>query len=824
MALLISAGTVWGQKKDINSADIYDVIFLNPSSDNYNGKARQITALLEDQGTPTRELLEGTHFNLFINGEPKEDVIVKDAKTYTIRFDAIGDLYEGTKTSSFTILPENMDAVVVTGINASYDYTGSQIVPVITAVTLAGTTITTDDYIVEMGENINVSTGGTVTLKPANGNFIGNKVINFSINAKPLTNSMFSVVAKDYNGTAITLQDADITAKDGEATLVMGTDYTVKEYSNNTNAGTATVILQGIGNYTGESGAVNFTINKVALSEDMFTVASKEHTGQPILLTAADIFGRYNNVDLILDQDFTGGNYQNNTDKGVNTASVDFTGSNNFTGTVTKNFTITEENLEADMFTAIADKVYTGSPINLENEDITAMNGDNPLVLGTDYAIGTYKDNVNVGTATVTFAGQNNYHGTVGPISFQITPASLTADAFTIADKTYTGAPVTLTATDITAKFGDTDLVLGTDYEIGTYSNNMNAGQATVTFIGKNNFTNAVTTPVTFNITAANTSGLTVVTIPDQTETGGDIKPEPVVKIGDVTLVKDRDYKLEYPDAQYTEKGPHSIVIKPKAPNMTGSDITITYNIVSRPPQENDYTVDLQIGAGIQANYQSGNIVVSEGDNLEINFSTDDPEATAENIILLVDGVDTEFRSFGSIYRFTLADVHENHTIVISLREYTVTLPEVERAQVLPGVGVHEVTYGDSFTFSLVLDDAVDVSKVRVYANGELLTPTPVLSTTLNYIIAEVTEPVIVTVEGTGDPTGNDIIPTGIKVYNQNGGLVIETTASYKVQIYGLTGLLVDSQLINGYKSFALPKGLYIVKVDKEVHKIMINN
>ncbi len=57
-----------------------------------------------------------------------------------------------------------------------------------------------------------------------------------------------------YTGSAIT---PVVTVKDGETTLEKGTEYTVT-YSNNTNVGTATVTVTGIGNY---SGTITTTFN-----------------------------------------------------------------------------------------------------------------------------------------------------------------------------------------------------------------------------------------------------------------------------------------------------------------------------------------------------------------------------------------------------------------------------------------------------------------------------------------------------------------------------------------------------------------------------------
>lgn len=69
------------------------------------------------------------------------------------------------------------------------------------------------------------------------------------------------ISAVTYNGSA---QTPAVTVKDGSTTLTSGTDYTVA-YSNNTNAGTATVTVTGKGNYSGTKTA-NFTINKAALT------------------------------------------------------------------------------------------------------------------------------------------------------------------------------------------------------------------------------------------------------------------------------------------------------------------------------------------------------------------------------------------------------------------------------------------------------------------------------------------------------------------------------------------------------------------------------
>jgi len=82
--------------------------------------------------------------------------------------------------------------------------------------------------------------------------------------AKNLQDAWIQAIAdQTYTGSAI---EPTIEVKDGEATLVLNTDYTVA-YSNNLETGTATVTVTGMGNYSGTATA-NFTIlaDKTALN------------------------------------------------------------------------------------------------------------------------------------------------------------------------------------------------------------------------------------------------------------------------------------------------------------------------------------------------------------------------------------------------------------------------------------------------------------------------------------------------------------------------------------------------------------------------------
>jgi len=110
-----------------------------------------------------------------------------------------------------------------------------------------------------------------------------------TINAKSASNLTIEEISPvTYNGLA---QTPTVTVKDGSTTLTSGTDYTVA-YSNNTNAGTATVTITGKGIYSGTKTA-NFTINKAQL-----TVTAKSYIieqDDPLPTFEAEFSGFKNN-------------------------------------------------------------------------------------------------------------------------------------------------------------------------------------------------------------------------------------------------------------------------------------------------------------------------------------------------------------------------------------------------------------------------------------------------------------------------------------------------------------------------------------------------
>ncbi len=198
--------------------------------------------------------------------------------------------------------------------------------------------------------------------------------------------------------------------------LTAGKDYKVT-YSNNKNAGKATVKITGLDDFTG-SVVKHFKIKKAPLKTVNVTDSSvpytgKKHTPAPVVKAAPG--GK--TKTLTKGTDYTV-SYTNNLNAG--TAKVTVKGKGNYTGTLTTTFKITR--LKLSTATAVLSKTtmkYTGKALKPDVTVTIKVNGKTvTLVNGTDYTV-TYANNVKVGTATVTVKGKGNYTGTI-TLTFKI--------------------------------------------------------------------------------------------------------------------------------------------------------------------------------------------------------------------------------------------------------------------------------------------------------------------------------------------------------------------------------------------------------------------
>ena len=296
------------------------------------------------------------------------------------------------------------------------------------------------------------------------------------------SNIKLSSISFVYNGKA---RKPTVSVELNDVPLIKGTDYTVS-YKNNTNAGTASVVITGIGTYSGTI-TKTFKITKADVADAAVdpiaseVYNSKAHTPEPVITRD----GR----TLVKGTDYTAA-YSNNIAAG--TAAITITGKGNYTGTKKVSFKITKCTVAKATVNTIASEVYNGKAH--KPEPVVKRDG-RTLIKGTDYTV-AYSNNVNTGTAAVTITGIGNCTGTK-TVTFKITAASVAkAQASSVTDQKYTGKAI---KPDPEIKRDGRTLVKGVDYSL-KYENNTNIGTAKVIVSGKGNYTGTLTK--TFKITA----------------------------------------------------------------------------------------------------------------------------------------------------------------------------------------------------------------------------------------------------------------------------------------------------------------------------------
>ena len=338
----------------------------------------------------------------------------------------------------------------------------------------------------------------------------------------------------DFTALAVVLPTT-ITMDDGKTVkpLTQGTDYTIEGYkdwqkqalnSTPVNAGTYYVTIKGKGNYTGTTD-IQFTINRINLNNVTVTAISNQtYTGSYI---EPAITATLNGV--VINANEYGVAYTNN--KNVSTANAPATvtlsaNGYSFTGgsTKTATFKIVAKALTAEMVTLSATTFsYNGS---LQKPTVTVKDGNTALTENTDYTL-TNAGGTAAGTYNVIVAGKGNYSGSITKqFTISANTGALTVTPATTS-YTYDG---TEKKPAVTVKSGTATLTENTDYTVA-YTNNINAGTATITVTGKGNYVGATGT-ATFTINkAAGSISYAATTI---NKTFGDaVFTNPLTKTGD---------------------------------------------------------------------------------------------------------------------------------------------------------------------------------------------------------------------------------------------------------------------------------------------------
>ncbi len=605
----------------INQASLDDAV-ITGLDDNYakTGSPIDVTPVI----TFNNVVLDNSEFNIYITTALDPSAIIaslEDVGTYILHI-TNGVNLDGTYEHQFTVTADEYNISSATVTVANQTYTGSAIEPTPTVTFESSTLVLGTHYTI--GNYSNNTNVGTATIQIIGmGSYVGTKNVTFEILPLSVTDASItisSVADQTYTGSAIT---PAITVSHNSTELTEDTDYTIT-YTNNINAGTATITITGIGNFTG-SRTTTFTINKkqiatptlqsvyydatpkapvIAANLDyelddptyaqtnagnyQVTLALKDTlntrwldtndstidvtwtinklninvltfenvesayqetiNGQPITITPVIKLGTTvldnseftiwytdRSTPVVTKDPIEPGNYY------IWFSGINFTGSTNLQFTINKNvYDINDTEIQA-----IADQTYTGTAI-LPDLVITHESRANPLVKGTDYTVSA-TSNTNVGTATITVTGIGDFKNSK-QVTFTIVAKDIASADITVGDisnKTYTGSAITVLNSEIVVNQNNllNPLINNTDYTV-SYSNNVDAGTATITITGKGNYTGTITK--NFTIDPKSIASATVSEIADMKYEGSPLTPKPTVTDGTTTLVKDTDYTLSY--------------------------------------------------------------------------------------------------------------------------------------------------------------------------------------------------------------------------------------------------------------------------------------
>ncbi|ETJ43329.1 hypothetical protein Q604_UNBC02677G0001, partial [human gut metagenome] len=242
-----------------------------------------------------------------------------------------------------------------------------------------------------------------------------------------------------------------------------GADYIVK-YENNVNIGIAKVTIRGKGNYKGVV-TKEFNITKVDISNvAISTPVKREYTGQAI--KPYPVVGLAN-ARLNAGRDYTV-KFENNVEPG--TAKIIITGTGKYKGTVERTFTIYRNLSKMEATLSATNYLYDGTA----KEPKVTIEG---LTEGKDYSV-SYKNNVNVGTATVTIKGITDFCSGTITKTFSIEKPSIEGLDIKLSQEVYN-----YDGEEKRPKVSIEGLVENLDYRV-SYVNNIDPGTAKVIITG----------------------------------------------------------------------------------------------------------------------------------------------------------------------------------------------------------------------------------------------------------------------------------------------------------------------------------------------------
>lgn len=724
--------------------------------------------------------------------------------TKTLTITGINNFKDDVSPSpSYTITPRTITAEMVsvtlptlTG-GGNYVYDGSAKVPDVT-VTDGTTVLNSNDYTLTYTNNVNVGLNTASVTVTGKGNYTGSVTTYFTIvesgidDENPTTSFTVALATSGqtftYNGSA---QTPSIVVSFGSVILDLDTDYSVL-YSNNINAGTATITVTGKGNYKGTK-TLDFTINPKSLTSEMVTLSFTSTTYNAQLqkptVTVAD-----GSIMTTSDRTIT-----NDGGTNVNTYSVTVVGQANYAGTITKTFTISPLNISgADVVLASSSYTYSGA----ENRpNVTSVKvGSLTLSPTIDYGVG-YTNNINAGTGTVTVTGSGNFTGSKS-VTFTITRKAITADMITLSAETfvYDGsahAPVA------TVKDGETTLAVTTDYTIDITntsdvsvgaSGGTDVGNYRVKITGTGNYTGTAYKQYSIVAKDANTQFSVTLDYTTTVYDGSDKEPAVTVKEGTTTLTLNTDYTVAYAD----NKNVGTATVTVTGIGHYGGTKTATFTISAKSLADGMVALT-NIPTTFNGTNQKPTVTVTDGSALTASdYTITNPGGTnAGTYSVIVSGMGNYSGSVTKTFTIAPLDISSATMTLNTLSSYVYDgLPKE------PGVKL--IVFADDLTvsadgYTVSYSANVDIGTVTVTATGKV-NYTGTNTATFAITPCPITEDMITLSNEEYVYNGNLQKPA---VTVMNGALTLDPTTDYDLENDGGTTVGVYQVQVTGKGNYS---------------------
>ena len=274
-----------------------------------------------------------------INGASTSEFIITASNNVrpgvaTLMITGRGNNYTGTIIKNYTI-KANLSSYGTVGAIADQNYTGYQVTPYVT-VTCGGNLLTQGhDYTLTYANNTNVGRATVIATATADSYYLGTATGYFNI-SNTATGMEITGYASSYTYTGNAITPDVIVTMNGRV-LNRGTDYTVT-YSNNTNVGTATMTVTGIGSFSGTK-TINYVIEARNIENCITTAVNNyQYTGNTYT-PAVTLTDASTGKALTAGTDYTI-TYSNNTNPGTASITVTALG-RNYTGSKVISFKIT---------------------------------------------------------------------------------------------------------------------------------------------------------------------------------------------------------------------------------------------------------------------------------------------------------------------------------------------------------------------------------------------------------------------------------------------------------------------------------------------------